>query len=147
MFVAAGLDAGAGVAGATAGATAGPAAGGGTATGAVAGTVAGAAELEERAGDGNAGMTGTTGLETPGAASGAFGPEDEPELATASSYALVPALIRCEPMMLMMRADPKKMPAEYLVMAVRAVPEPAPKSASVAAPPNAMPAPASFLGT
>src|SRR5262245_21196050 len=40
------------------------------------------------------------------------------------------------------RARPKKMPAQYLVIFVSAVPEPAPNKASVVAPPKAMPAPA-----
>ena len=45
------------------------------------------------------------------------------------------------------RASPRKSPAQYLVILVSAVPEPAPNKASVAAPPKAMPAPASFLGS
>ena len=49
-------------------------------------------------------------------------------------------------MIAMSRASPKKMPAAYFVILVSTLPEPAPKSASVAAPPKAMPAPASFLG-
>ena len=47
----------------------------------------------------------------------------------------------------MTRATLKNIPAEYLVMVVRALPDPAPNRASVAAPPKAMPAPASFLGS
>src|SRR5439155_18915349 len=43
-------------------------------------------------------------------------------------------------------ANPRNTPAQYLVILVSAVPEPAPNKASVAAPPKAMPAPASFLG-
>src|SRR2546423_6252859 len=42
---------------------------------------------------------------------------------------------------------PRKSPAAYLVILVNAVPEPAPNKASVAPPPKAMPAPASFLGS
>src|SRR5213596_3258396 len=45
------------------------------------------------------------------------------------------------------RASPRNSPAQYLVILVSAVPEPAPNKASVAAPPKAMPAPASFLGS
>jgi hypothetical protein len=40
----------------------------------------------------------------------------------------------------------KKMVAEYFVIFVKALPVPAPNKASVAAPPNAVPIPASFLG-
>ncbi len=44
-------------------------------------------------------------------------------------------------------ASTKNMPATYLVILVSTLPEPAPKSASVAAPPKAVPPrPASFLG-
>src|ERR1051326_1275652 len=42
---------------------------------------------------------------------------------------------------------PTKNVAEYLVILVSAFPEPGPNRASVAAPPKAMPAPASFLGS
>src|SRR5439155_542032 len=43
--------------------------------------------------------------------------------------------------------SPRNAPAEYLVILVKAVPEPAPNRASVAPPPKATPAPASFLGS
>src|SRR6185436_3416063 len=49
-------------------------------------------------------------------------------------------------MMVSTMARAKKTPAPHLVSFVRALPEPAPKSASVAAPPKAWPMPASFLG-
>ncbi len=45
------------------------------------------------------------------------------------------------------RERPIKPPAQYLVTLVRTVPEPAPKRASVAPPPNARPMPASFFGS
>src|SRR6185437_4316571 len=45
-----------------------------------------------------------------------------------------------------MSASAKKMPPEYFVALVRKLPEPAPNNASVAAPPKASPAPASFFG-
>ena len=44
-------------------------------------------------------------------------------------------------------ASTKKMTAQYLVILVSALPEPAPNSASAAPPPKAMPAPASFFGS
>src|SRR5438094_207592 len=44
------------------------------------------------------------------------------------------------------RTKPRKIVAVYFVIFVRALPEPAPKSASVAPPPKATPAPASFFG-
>src|SRR6266511_2881713 len=42
---------------------------------------------------------------------------------------------------------PRNTPAEYLVILVSAVPDSAPHKASVAPPPNAIPAPASFFGS
>src|SRR5208283_2171185 len=58
-------------------------------------------------------------------------------------------LWRCDqlPTMEITRARTKNPPAKYLVILVNTVPDPAPKSASVAAPPKAKPAPASFFGS
>jgi hypothetical protein len=47
----------------------------------------------------------------------------------------------------MRMARPKNMPAAYLVILVRTLPEPAPNRASVAPLPKASPAPASFFGS
>lgn len=52
-----------------------------------------------------------------------------------------------EATMAMMMARAKNMPAQYLVILVRTLPEPAPNRASVAPLPKANPAPASFLGS
>jgi hypothetical protein len=126
------------------------AAGLGVCTGAAGGT----AVFEDAAGtDGlaGAGMAGegiwSKLLEVGGNAGDAGWLDAVPGLANSSSNAPLLAGVRCRPMMARRRANPKKMPAEYLVMVVSAVPDPAPKSASAAEPPNAMPAPASFLGT
>ena len=136
LFVA-GLGAGAGAVGGAAGGAAG---------GVIGGISPGPPELEDPAGDGM-GAIGTVGFV---AATGDRGvpsaPDNAPGLVSASSSALPPDVPRCELRMLIRRAAPKNIPAEYFVMVVSALPEPAPKSASVAAPPNAMPAPASFLG-
>ena len=142
-----------GVPGGAAGGVPGGAAGGvpgGVVGGAVGGVMGGispgAAEFEEAAGAVMGARSPVGFVEATGDRGVGTRPDAAPGLVSASSSALPPAVPRWELRMLMRRAAPKNIPAEYLVMVVRALPEPAPKSASVAAPPNAMPAPASFLG-
>jgi len=59
---------------------------------------------------------------------------------------LVVLWCRCAFNMARTSAMAKNNPAVYFVIFVSALPEPAPNSASVAAPPKAIPAPASFFG-
>ncbi len=143
----AGLGTGTGAAGVAAGA-------GVTGFGAGTGAAGGTAEFEDAAGTDELDGAGTAGegicsklVEVAGNMGDAGWLDAVPGLDSASSNAPPLAGVRCRPMMASRRANPKKMPAEYLVMVVSAVPDPAPKSASAAEPPNAMPAPASFLGT